>query len=86
MQCSHLERKRQLLPVPLGNALNDFHSFIILLLSYEPPGRLRQTPATHTGMTATGEENAHYWYLENENGTELPRLGSYGALSIFRQN
>jgi len=31
-------------------------------------------------MTAMGKENAHYWYTENENGTELLRLGSYGVL------
>lgn len=86
MQCSHLERKRWLLPVSLGDALNNFHSFIILLLSYEPPGRLRQTPATHISMTATQKENAHYWYLENEHGTELLRLGSYSVLRIHRWN
>ena len=62
--------------------LNNFHSFVILLLSYEPPGGLRQTPATHISMTATGKENACYWYTENENGTEFLRPGSYGVLNI----
>lgn len=83
MQCSPLERERWLL-ISLGNVLNKIRSFFILLLTYEPPGELEQTPATSISMTALGKENACYWCTENENGIEFPRLGSYGVLNIQR--
>lgn len=68
----------------LRNVLNKICSFFILVLTYEPPGELGQTPAAHISMTALGEENACYGCTENENGIEFLRLGSYGVLNIQR--